>query len=715
MKKSQELKTVKGLDNEYSKDQLSIENDNHELNKHEIDSPGDHNLSKDSPEDHNSSKNSNKGHKGHDHSGHHDMLSDYKKRFIVSIILTIPTFFLSHMVQEALNIRELIGFSGDIFILFILSSIIFLYGGYPFFKGFLREFRDGNPGMMTLITVAISTSYLYSSAVVFGLSGMDFFLELVTLIDIMLLGHWIEMRSVMGASRALEELVKLIPSKAHKFVYEDEIIDVPLEKLQVNDLVLIRPGEKIPADGEIVKGESSIDESLLTGESRPIYKKVGDTVIGGSVNGDGSLNVSIKKTGKDSFINQVIQLVEEAKESKSKTQDLANRAARWLTFIALVGGGITLLVWELFMKEGLAFSLERTVTVMVTTCPHALGLAVPLVIAVSTAISAQNGLLIRNRVSFETARNIQAVIFDKTGTLTMGKFGVTDLVPFHQDIDSQELLNYAAAVENRSEHPIANSVVAEVEKPWKVQLFKSIPGKGAEGIVKGKKVQVVSPGYIKEKNMEIDHETYYKLAKMGKTVIFVVINDQVAGCIALADIIRPESKEAISELKNRNIKCIMLTGDNEEVASWVADELSLDEYFAEVLPREKAFKIKEVQERGLVVAMTGDGVNDAPALAQADVGIAIGAGTDVAMETADIILVKSNPKDVVKIITLAQKTYLKLVENIIWATGYNALAIPLAAGVFFSYGILLSPAMGAALMSLSTVIVAVNAQFLKLK
>jgi len=521
LKKSQELKTVKGLDNEYSKDQLSIENENHELNKHEIDSPGDHNLSKDSPEDHNSSKNSNKGHKGHDHSGHHDMLSDYKKRFIVSIILTIPTFFLSHMVQEALNIRELIGFSGDIFILFILSSIIFLYGGYPFFKGFLREFRDGNPGMMTLITVAISTSYLYSSAVVFGLSGMDFFLELVTLIDIMLLGHWIEMRSVMGASRALEELVKLIPSKAHKFVYEDEIIDVPLEKLQVNDLVLIRPGEKIPADGEIVKGESSIDESLLTGESRPIYKKVGDTVIGGSVNGDGSLNVSIKKTGKDSFINQVIQLVEEAKESKSKTQDLANRAARWLTFIALVGGGITLLVWELFMKEGLAFSLERTVTVMVTTCPHALGLAVPLVIAVSTAISAQNGLLIRNRVSFETARNIQAVIFDKTGTLTMGKFGVTDLVPFHQDIDSQELLNYAAAVENRSEHPIANSVVAEVEKPWKVQLFKSIPGKGAEGIVKGKKVQVVSPGYIKEKNMEIDHETYYKLAKMGKTVISV--------------------------------------------------------------------------------------------------------------------------------------------------------------------------------------------------
>ena len=716
MKKYWALKhsnTGKDSDNRSSENDLNIEHEDHELHKHDTDSQEKHNHSKISHNhDHNDHTN---GHKGHDHSSHEDMLDDFKKRFIVSIILTVPTVFLSHMVQEALNIKEIIGFNGDIYLLFVLSSIIFLYGGYPFFKGFLREFRDKNPGMMTLITVAITTSYLYSTAVVFGLSGMDFFLELVTLIDIMLLGHWIEMRSVMGASRALEELVKLIPSKAHKFVDENRIRDVPIENLQVNDLILIRPGEKIPADGEIVKGESSVDESLLTGESRPIHRKVGDTVIGGSINGEGSLNVSIKKTGKDSFINQVIQLVEEAKESKSKTQDLANRAARWLTFIALAGGGITLMVWEFLMNEGLAFSLERTVTVMVTTCPHALGLAVPLVIAVSTAISANNGLLIRNRISFETARNIQAVIFDKTGTLTMGKFGITDIVPFNQDIESNELLNYAAAVENRSEHPIAESVVAEVKRPWKVQSFKSIPGQGAQGLVKGKKVQVVSPGYIKEKNLEIDHETYYKLSKQGKTVIFVVINQVVAGCIALADIIRPESKEAISALKDRNIKCIMLTGDNEQVARWVADEIGLDEFFAEVLPREKAFKIKEVQNRGLVVAMTGDGVNDAPALAQADVGIAIGAGTDVAMETADIILVKNNPKDVVKIITLAQATYRKLVENIIWATGYNAFAIPMAAGVFFSYGILLSPAMGAALMSLSTVIVAVNAQFLKLK
>ncbi|MDI6644856.1 MAG: copper-translocating P-type ATPase [Methanobacteriaceae archaeon] len=718
MKKSRELKhskTRKDSDNENLENELNIEHENHELQKNDIDSK-EHNHSKISQKNHdNHTKISNKGHNRHGHSGHDDMIADYKKRFIVSIILTVPTIFLSHMVQEALNINEIIGFTGDIYLLFILSSIIFFYGGYPFFKGFLREIRVGNPGMMTLITVAITTSYLYSTAVVFGLSGMDFFLELVTLIDIMLLGHWIEMRSIKGASKALEELVKLIPSKAHKFVDENRIRDVSIEKLHVNDLILIRPGEKIPADGEIVKGESSVDESLLTGESLPIHKKAGDAVIGGSINGEGSLNVSIKKTGKDSFINQVIQLVEEAKESKSKTQDLANRAARWLTFIALVGGGVTLMVWELLMNEGLAFSLERTVTVMVTTCPHALGLAVPLVIAVSTAISAQNGLLIRNRISFETARNIQAVIFDKTGTLTMGKFGVTDVVPFHQHIGSQELLKYAAAVENSSEHPIAQSVVAEVERPWKVRSFKSIPGKGAKGLVKGKKVEVVSPGYIKEKNMEMDNETYNKLAKQGKTVIFVIINDEVAGCIALADIIRPKSKEAISALKDRNIKCIMLTGDNEQVAKWVADELGLDEFFAEVLPREKALKIKEVQERGLVVAMTGDGVNDAPALAQADVGIAIGAGTDVAMETADIILVKSNPKDVVKIINLAQATYRKLVENIIWATGYNAFAIPLAAGVFFSYGILLSPAMGAALMSLSTVIVAVNAQFLKLK
>ncbi|MCC7557126.1 MAG: copper-translocating P-type ATPase [Methanobacteriaceae archaeon] len=658
----------------------------------------------------------NNSHEDHGNSNHHrGMLADFKKRFIVSLILTVPVIFISPMLQELLGIRELIGFNGDIYILFILSSIIFFYGGYPFFKGFVREIRDKNPGMMTLIAVAITTAYLYSSAVIFGLSGSIFFLELVTLIDIMLLGHWIEMRSVIGASRALEELIKLIPSKAHKIVAPGEVKDVNIEELKVQDKILVRPGEKIPADGEIVKGESSVDESLLTGESQPIYKKGGDMVIGGSINGEGSLNVTIKKTGKDSFISQVIELVNEAKESKSKTQDLANRAAMWLTFIALAGGGITLFVWLAFMSEGFAFSLERTVTVMVTTCPHALGLAVPLVVAVSTALSAKEGLLIRSRTSFEQARKIHAVIFDKTGTLTEGKFGVTDVISFQDNINDEKLLNFAAAVENRSEHPIAEGIVSKAKEILDVDDFNSIPGKGAEGIVQGQEVKVVSPGYLQENNLEINEEKYYKLSKQGKTVVFVLIDGEVKGCIALADIVRSESKKAISELKQKDIQCIMLTGDNKQVARWVADELDLDEYFAEVLPREKALKVKKVQERGLVVAMTGDGVNDAPALAQADVGIAIGAGTDVAMETADIVLVKSNPQDVVKIITLAQATYRKMVQNILWATGYNAFAIPLAAGVLFSYGILLSPAMGAALMSLSTVIVAVNAQFLRIK
>ncbi|AXV38686.1 MAG: heavy metal translocating P-type ATPase [Methanobacterium sp. BRmetb2] len=658
----------------------------------------------------------NNSHEDHGNSNHHrGMLADFKKRFIVSLILTVPVIFISPMLQELLGIRELIGFNGDIYILFILSSIIFFYGGYPFFKGFVREIRDKNPGMMTLIAVAITTAYLYSSAVIFGLYGSIFFLELVTLIDIMLLGHWIEMRSVIGASRALEELIKLIPSKAHKIVAPGEVKDVNIEELKVQDKILVRPGEKIPADGEIVKGESSVDESLLTGESQPIYKKGGDMVIGGSINGEGSLNVTIKKTGKDSFISQVIELVNEAKESKSKTQDLANRAAMWLTFIALAGGGITLFVWLAFMSEGFAFSLERTVTVMVTTCPHALGLAVPLVVAVSTALSAKEGLLIRSRTSFEQARKIHAVIFDKTGTLTEGKFGVTDVISFQDNINDEKLLNFAAAVENRSEHPIAEGIMSKAKEVLDVDDFNSIPGKGAEGIVQGQEVKVVSPGYLQENNLEINEEKYYKLSKQGKTVVFILIDGEVKGCIALADIVRSESKKAISELKQKDIQCIMLTGDNKQVARWVADELDLDEYFAEVLPREKALKVKKVQERGLVVAMTGDGVNDAPALAQADVGIAIGAGTDVAMETADIVLVKSNPQDVVKIITLAQATYRKMVQNILWATGYNAFAIPLAAGVLFSYGILLSPAMGAALMSLSTVIVAVNAQFLRIK
>ncbi|MEM2099858.1 MAG: heavy metal translocating P-type ATPase [Thermoproteota archaeon] len=656
--------------------------------------------------------------KSHDN-GHHDhhahMVADFRKRFWVSLIITIPVLILSPVIQQFIGIGDSIRFSGDIYVLFVLSSVVFFYGGYPFLKGIFSELKSAKPGMMTLIAIAITTAYLYSSAVVFGLSGMIFFWELATLVDIMLLGRWIEMKSVMGASKALEELVRLMPSNAHKMMPDGSIHDVPLSELSKGDRVVVKPGEKIPADGEVVDGETSVNEAMLTGESKPVYKKTGAKVIGGSIDGEGSITVEVQKTGKDSFLSQVIELVREAQESKSRTQDLANRAAVWLTVIALVGGALTFFVWIVIVSKDFAFALERTVTVMVITCPHALGLAVPLVVAVSTAISAKNGLLIRNRAAFERARNIQAIIFDKTGTLTEGKFGVTDTIIFEDDINENELLKFAASVEAHSEHPIAKGIVFSSKETFPVQGFRAITGKGAEGKVNGKDIKVVSPGYLREQNISLNDERIDKFSSQGKTVVFVIIDGEVKGAIALADIIRPESKRAISKLKEMGIQCMMLTGDNKQVAKWVSGEIGLDEYFAEVLPHEKSAKVKEVQSRGLIVAMTGDGVNDAPALAQADVGIAIGAGTDVAVETADIILVRSNPLDAVAIIGLARATYKKMVQNLLWATGYNVVAIPLAAGVLYPLRILLGPALGAVFMSLSTVIVAINARFLRVE
>lgn len=656
-------------------------------------------------------------HHKHAGNGHHDhhahMVADFRKRFWISLAITIPVLILSPMVQTFLGIGDSIRFTGDLYILFILSSVIFFYGGYPFLKGLFDELRSRKPGMMTLIAVAIATAYVYSSAVVLGLSGKIFFWELVTLVDIMLLGHWIEMKSVMGASKALEELARLMPSDAHKVMQDGSAQDVPLGELSVGDNVLVKPGEKVPADGEVLDGNSSVNEAMLTGESKPVSKKAGSKVIGGAVNGEGSLTVEVKKTGKDSFLSQMVELVRQAQESKSKTQDLANRAALWLTIVALGVGAITLFVWLAIVNTDFAFALERTVTVMVITCPHALGLAVPLVVAVSTAISAREGLLIRNRAAFEKARNIQAIIFDKTGTLTEGKFGVTDTIILDGSEDEEEILKYAASVEAHSEHPIANGIVSSVRETYPVRDFRAIPGKGAEGEVNGEDVKVVSPGYLREQNISVDDGRIEKLMSQGKTVTFLMIDGSVRGAIALADIVKPESRKAISMLKQMGIRCLMLTGDNKQVARWVSEEIGLDEYFAEVLPAEKARMVKEVQSRGLVVAMTGDGVNDAPALAQADVGIAIGAGTDVAVETADIILVRSNPLDAVAIVGLARATYKKMVQNLAWATGYNAFAIPLAAGVLYNAGILLSPAMGALLMSLSTVIVAINARLLR--
>ena len=646
---------------------------------------------------------------------HQHMVADFRKRFIISAILTIPILLLSPLIQNLLRLKNILQFTGDVYVLFGLSSVVFFYGGWPFLKGIYNELKSRQPGMMTLIALAITVSYVYSSVVVFGLAGKFFFWELATLIDVMLLGHWIEMKSIMGASRALEELAKLMPSEAHRIIAGGKTEDVAVEKLNTGDKILVKPGEKFPADGLILEGATSVNESMLTGESKPVPKTPGAKVIGGSINGEGAVTVEVKNIGKDSFLSGVIQLVKEAQASKSRTQDIANRAALWLTIIAISAGIITLIVWKVVINKDFAFSLERAVTVMVITCPHALGLAVPLVVAVSTSISAKNGLLIRNRAAFERARNISAMIFDKTGTLTKGEFGITDIIMLNKNIKKEELLKYAASVESKSEHPIAKAIAKSIDDKYKTTNFKAITGKGVEADIGSKNIKVVSPGYLKESNIKLENPGIETISKQGKTVVFVLIDNELAGAVALADIIREESKEAVKKLKQMNIKPMMLTGDNKDVAKRVADEIGIEEYFAEVLPQDKSKKIKEVQSKGFIVAMTGDGVNDAPALAQADVGIAIGAGTDVAIETADIILVRSNPLDVVSILGLSRATYRKMLQNLGWATGYNLFAIPLAAGVLYPIGIILSPAVGAAFMALSTVIVAINARFLRVK
>ncbi|HKL18670.1 MAG TPA: heavy metal translocating P-type ATPase [Halalkalibaculum sp.] len=669
-------------------------------------------------------ENHNNKHSGSDHGdkpeqGHHDhhrhMLEDFKKRFWISLIVTVPILLLSHMLQELVGLGELLHFSGDLYISFILSSFVYFYGGWPFLKGLYREITKKQPGMMTLIGIAITVAYAYSTVVVFGVEGEVFFWELATLVDIMLVGHWIEMRSVMSASRALEELAELMPGEAHRINDNGSTEDIPLQELKKGDRLLVKPGEKIPADGVVIEGKSSVNESLMTGESKPVSKAEDDEVIGGSVNGEGSLTIEVKKTGEDSFLSQVIKLVKEAQESKSRTQDLANRAAFWLTFIALGAGILTFFGWTFWSTQSFVFALERTVTVMVITCPHALGLAVPLVVAVSTSLAARNGFLIRNRTAFEQARSLDAIIFDKTGTLTEGEFGVTDVALFNNRYEKNELLKIAASVEQNSEHPLAKGILNAADEIYEVKEFNSITGKGIEGKVNDSHVLVVSPGYLREQSIELPREDYETLSSQGKTVVFVIIDDNLEGAIALGDRIRESSYGAIKKLKQMGIQCMMLTGDNRQTAAFVAGELGLDDFFAEVLPDEKASKVKEVQEKGYKVAMTGDGVNDAPALAQADVGIAIGAGSDVAVETADIILTESDPDDVAAVIQLAKTTYRKMIQNLFWATGYNAFAIPLAAGVLINYGIILSPAVGAVLMSMSTVIVAINARFLKIE
>ncbi len=642
--------------------------------------------------------------------GHVHNVEELKRRFWFSLLLTIPVLLFSETIQTWFGFEWLtIPFQKDV--LTLLSLMIYFYGGWPFLKGLVNEVKVRQPGMMTLIGVAISVAMFYSLGTVYIFSGRDFYWELATLIDVMLLGHWIEAKSLMGASMALEELVRIMPTTAH-LVKNGEIVDVPIAQLKKGDVVLVRPGEKIPSDGVVVEGESSVNEALLTGESKPVGKAVGDRVIGGAINGEGMLKVLVERVGEETYLSQVVRLVKQAQESRYRTQDLANRAAALLFYVALTVGIIAFVVWSFLAGSDTA--LERSVTVLVIACPHALGLAIPLVVAISTSITAKSGILIRDKRAFEKIKDVDIVVFDKTGTLTIGKFGVADIVAY---IPEEKLLSLAAAVELNSEHVIAKALVEYVRNLGivipQVKEFRSLPGRGAYGKVGESEVYVGSVTLLDELGLTVNDPRVEEMQRQGKTVVFVVVDGKVAGAISLADMIRAESYEAVRELKKRGIKVYVLTGDSEEVADWVAKELGVDSYFARVLPDEKAEKIKLLKNEGYSVAMVGDGVNDAPALVTADVGIAIGAGTDVAIESADIILVRNDPRDVVKAMDVSRKTYAKMVQNLWWATGYNTVTIPLAAGVLAGYGISLPPAVGAIIMSLSTVIVALNSQTLK--
>ena len=645
------------------------------------------------------------------HAGHHT--PDFLKRFWITLVLSVPVLLLSHMIQQWLGFT--IAFQGDKYVLLVLGSIIYFYGGMPFFKGFLGEVKAGAIGMMTLVALAITVAYVYSVAVVFGLPGMDFFWELATLIVIMLLGHWLEMRSQMAASKALQSLVALLPNDV-TVEHNGSPVKIKLEQLKNGDTVIIRPGEKVAADGLIVEGSSYLNESMLTGESVPVRKESGGKVIAGSINGDGALKIKATGVGKDSYLNKVINLVQDAQAAKSNTQNLADKVAKWLTIVAIVVGVGTFAYWYITMGD-LAFALERMVTVMVTACPHALGVAIPLVVAISTTLSATNGLLIRNRTAFETTRKLSTIIFDKTGTLTKGSHTVQKIIPLTEHYSENDLLQYAAAVQQNSEHHIAKGIMQTLSEKklelWKSDSFRYMQGIGVTGIVNGKSVVAAGPNYFVQNNKQVP-AIPEEINQDAETVNFILIDDVPVGIVSLADTIREGAKEAIDQLRSMNIKSFLLTGDNEKVAAAVSKQLGMDGYLANVLPHHKQEKVKEFQDKGEIVAMTGDGVNDAPALAAADVGIAVGSGTDVAAETADIILVNSDPRDVVKMIDFGKKTYSKMIQNLVWAVGYNVVAIPLAAGVLYPTFVL-SPAMGALLMSVSTIVVALNASLLKIK
>jgi P-type Cu2+ transporter len=649
-----------------------------------------------------------------DHSGHEEM---FRKRFWVSLVLSIPVLLYSPMLQEWLGF-SMPEFPGSQWITPGLSTIIFFYGGLPFLQMAVPELKNRQPGMMTLISLAISVAYIYSLAAFFIIAGETFFWELVTLIDIMLLGHWLEMRSVRPASGALQELAKLMPDIAERLREDGTTEEVRTDRLTSGDLVLIRPGASVPADGEVERGESDLNEAMITGESRPVKKRVGDKVIGGSINGDGSLRVRITATGDETALAGIMRLVDQAQQSKSRTQILADKAAGWLFYVALAVAAITAVAWTLITGFNVA-TVARVATVLVIACPHALGLAIPLVVAITTSIGAKNGILVRDRLALERAREIDTVIFDKTGTLTRGEMGVVGIMTA-DGMEENEALAIAAAIEGDSEHMIARAIHGtamdrQLSLP-EVENFEAIKGRGVRANMDGKTAYVGGPRLLEMLDAVLPAEIAQfeeDAGRKGQSVINLIQDDKVVAGFALADVIREESKQAIDKLHEMGMEVAMLTGDSEAVAKTVAEELGIDQYFAQVLPEHKDQKVTELQRQGKKVAMVGDGVNDAPALIRADVGIAIGSGTDVAIESAGIILVRSSPLDVVKIFDLSRASYRKMIQNLIWATGYNVFALPLAAGVLAPIGIILSPAVGAVLMSLSTIVVAINAQFLR--
>jgi P-type Cu2+ transporter len=652
---------------------------------------------------------------GHiDHSGHELM---FRNRFWVSLVLTVPVLLYSHMLQMWFGFTAP-SFPGSQWVAPLFALIIFIYGGVPFIQMAGPELRARKPGMMTLISLAISVAFIYSLAALWIDPQGGFFWEMALLIDVMLLGHWLEMRSVRQASGALNELAKLMPDTAERIRADGSVESVPVAQLQMGDLLLIRPGASVPADGEVVEGESHVNEAMITGESKPVGKEAGSRVIAGTVNGDGSLRVRVSAIGQETALAGIMRLVEQAQNSKSPTQVLADRAAGWLFYVALAAAIVTAIAWIIATGFNVEV-VQRVATVLVIACPHALGLAVPLVVAISTSLAARHGVLVRDRVALEEARNINTVIFDKTGTLTEGKQGVVGLATIPSWTEERALA-LAAAVEGDSEHIIAQAIrraAAErnLELPA-VSDFAAIKGRGASATVAGSKVHIGGPRLLELLQAELPATLAEFIATAeakGQSVIHLVQDGQVVASLALADVIRAESRPAIQQLQELGIEVVMLTGDSKAVAKAVAEELGIRQYIAEVLPEHKDDQVTKLQAQGRKVAMVGDGVNDAPALTRADIGIAIGSGTDVAVESADIILVQSNPLDVAKIFTLSRATHRKMIQNLWWATGYNIVAIPLAAGVLASWGINLSPAVGALFMSISTIVVAINAQLLR--